>query len=179
MTIEEVVWEMRKHLDERQRPEDELVPAAHWAELLDEPVSRDTFKRRVQKQPGGGDLWAAYVATRKVRLEAMKQALRAASVEGRSVYAEGARWGRQLEQGSLRRWGVQANRAKVNLARLWAVAKRGMTLREWADAAGCRLHNIYTNLQRGKLERMVVLRPRQRPNDLGWQYVIKQVLRGD
>lgn len=179
MTIEEVVFEMRVHLAERKAPEDELVPAGNWRELLPGEWSYDRFKRAVQKQPGGATLWQVYLKARKNRLELYKQALRRASEEGRSIYAEGARWGRRLETASLRRWGVKANRPKVDLERLRATAKRGMTLRQWADASGYALQNLYNNLRRGKLEGMVVLRPREREKNLGWEYVIKQVLRGD
>jgi hypothetical protein len=177
MTIAEVVHEMRNHLKERTAPQDELIPAGHWRELLRGDWSFDRFKLAVQKQPDGRELWKEYIATRVQRLELYKQALRLASAEGRSVWQEAKLWGRQIETTSLRAWGIWPNRKRVDGRRLHQAAKRNMSIREWATAGGCNVSNIYTWMRRGKLASMVVLGMRERDVGFGTEYYIKKVVR--
>jgi hypothetical protein len=179
MTIEEVVKEMRGHLNERQKLEDHLVLTNTWRHLFDADMPCDMFKRRVRAQPGGKELWAEYTQTVRDRREAFKDALRVAVAEKRSVYAVAELWGVKIATERLRQWKIVPWGYTFDVEHLRARGRPGMTIRQLAVATGVSTWCVYNWKRKGKLKDVYRFIRRPAPIGMGFEYVVAEVLRGD
>ena len=177
MTIEEVMKEMRGHLNERGALQDNLVLTATWRHLVDPDMPCDMFKRRVRAQPGGKQLWDEYTKTVRERREAFRAALRQAVVERRPVYTVAELWGVKISSEYLRECNIKPWGHTLDVEWLRQLGHPGMTIRGLAKATGYNPMTLYQWIQKGKLKEVYRLVREPLSIGIGFKWVIAEVLR--
>lgn len=178
MTFEEVVEEMRKHLTERRRAEDELVPLGAWRELMGSEMTRNRFVAGLVRA-GGKELVQTYAEAVRERRRAIYAALELASAERRSLAAVAASFGRAKQNSSqTRRLGLRPMRERLSVERVRAVVAVGMSLNEVAAATGYKRVSLLNWVKRGRFGDMVKLSKRSLGNRGRVEYYVSEVLDG-
>ena len=172
-TTEEVMQEMRSHLDARTGPEDWLTPLSLWAEPMG--CSWDSACARIGRLPGGPQLLTEYRTARTVREAAYYAALRAASAKRTSLKAVATAFSKSAVSSELiKRLKLKGCRNRLSQDRLRAKAKPGMTLPELAAACGYTCGAIKSWAERGKHKDILTISKRSTPRG-GTQRYIERV----